>query len=286
MRTVTTLAELRPAIAFLRNTGDMALVPTMGALHEGHLSLIRQAKRLAPNVVVSIFVNPTQFGPNEDFAAYPRQFADDTLLLEAAEVSLLWAPGVGEMYPEGFATTVSVAGLDEVLCGPVRPGHFAGVATIVAKLFNQVTPDIAIFGEKDWQQLAIIRRMARDLDFTHPAPAQIFGAPTLREDDGLAMSSRNRYLSDNERSVAAALPHEMKAALARLEQGADVAETLAALEVDLIDAGFSSVDYAVLADERSLRPLAELPAQGGRLFVAARIGGTRLIDNMPAPAAD
>jgi len=281
MNTVTTLPDLREATAALRRSGPIALVPTMGALHEGHLTLVRQAADLAPNVVVSIFVNPAQFGPNEDLAAYPRQLAEDSRLLEAEGIALLWAPPVEEMYPEGFATAVSVKGLSEGLCGAVRPGHFDGVAMVVAKLFNQVRPDLALFGEKDWQQLAVIRRMARDLDLCFPHPSRILGVETVREADGLAMSSRNRYLAPEDREAAAALPREMKAAIETIEEGGNVLATLEKLEVDLIDAGFDAIDYATLADAESLVPLSETNHAPMRLLVAARIGGTRLIDNMP-----
>ncbi|WP_336979316.1 pantoate--beta-alanine ligase [Altererythrobacter fulvus] len=281
MKAVTTIGELRDAVAQLRKAGPVALVPTMGALHEGHLTLVRRARELAPSVVVSIFVNPTQFGPNEDLGAYPRQLAEDTRLLEAEGATLLWAPSVDEVYPAGFATTISVSGVSEGLCGAARPGHFDGVATVVAKLFNQVRPDIALFGEKDWQQLAVIRRMARDLDLTQPEAANIVGVPTVREGDGLALSSRNRYLSAEERAAAAALPRSIKAAIALIEQGADVPATLAVLEAELVEAGFTSVDYAMLADAVSLEPLAALGNAAARLLVAARIGRTRLIDNMP-----
>lgn len=281
MQTVNRLTALREAVESLRAAGPVALVPTMGALHEGHITLVRRARELAPNVIASIFVNPTQFGPNEDFSAYPRQLEQDARLLEAEGVKLLWAPPAEEVYPDGFATTVAVKGLSDGLCGAVRPGHFDGVATVVAKLFNQVQPDIAVFGEKDWQQLAIIRRMSRDLDFTLPHWTRIEGVPTVREADGLAMSSRNRYLSAGERAAAAALPQEMKAAIELIEGGAPVSATLAALEVDLIDAGFTSIDYAELADAASLLPLNNKPTAPARLLVAARIGTTRLIDNMP-----
>ena len=284
MQTVNRLADLRAAVDSLRARGEVALVPTMGALHEGHLTLVREARKQAPSVVVSIFVNPTQFGPNEDLAAYPRQLAEDSRLLEAEGVDVLWAPPVEEVYPEGFATTVTVAGLSENLCGASRPGHFDGVATVVGKLFNQVRPHVALFGEKDWQQLAVIRRMARDLDLTLPTAERILGVPTVREADGLAMSSRNRYLSADDRAHAAALPRLMREAIDRIEGGADAAQALEGLRHGLIDAGFS-VDYAELADAESLASLAGLTGRPARLFVAARIGGTRLIDNMPVAAA-
>ena len=285
MQTANRLPELRAAVDSLRTRGEVALVPTMGALHEGHLTLVREARKRAASVVVSIFVNPTQFGPNEDLAAYPRQLAEDSRLLEDEAVDLLWAPPVDEVYPEGFATTVSVADLNETLCGASRPGHFDGVATVVAKLFNQVRPDLALFGEKDWQQLAVIRRMARDLDLTQPFAVRILGVPTVREADGLAMSSRNRYLSAEDRQRAAALPRLMREAIGRIEGGDGVAEALDALKQGLLAAGFTSVDYAELADGESLQAMATLSNRPARLFVAARIGGTRLIDNMPVAAA-
>jgi pantoate--beta-alanine ligase len=280
VQTVDRLVPLRKAVDSLRARGEIALVPTMGALHEGHLTLVREARKVAPSVVVSIFVNPTQFGPNEDLAAYPRQMAEDSKLLEAENVDLLWAPSVEEVYPDGFATTISVAGLGETLCGASRPGHFDGVATVVAKLFAQVRPDVALFGEKDWQQLAVIRRMARDLDLTQPPADRILGVPTVREADGLAMSSRNRYLSPEDRARAAALPRLMRDAVGSIADG-NVAEALADLKKGLLDAGFFGVDYAELADAQFLLPLAAHSPIPSRLFVAARIGGTRLIDNMP-----
>lgn len=281
MQTVDRLESLREAVTTLRGQGPVALVPTMGALHEGHFALVREAKAQAASVVVSIFVNPAQFGPNEDLDAYPRQRAEDSTMLEAEGVDVLWAPPVSEVYPDGFATTVSVSGLSDGLCGASRPGHFDGVATVVAKLFNQVRPDLAVFGEKDWQQLAVIRRMARDLDLTHPRPEAIFGVPTVREADGLALSSRNRYLSPGDRERAAVLPRAMREAIARIEDGADVTRSLAALEEALLGGGFTTVDYAELADAASLQPLAALGGRPARLLIAARIGGTRLIDNMP-----
>jgi pantoate--beta-alanine ligase len=244
------------------------------------MALVDAARRAADRVVVSIFVNPKQFGPNEDLDAYPRRMAADAALLEAEGGELLWAPAVEAMYPGGFATNVAVSGVSEGLCGAARPGHFDGVATVVLKLFNQVAPDVALFGEKDWQQLAVIRRMARDLDLTVPRVEAIIGVPTVRESDGLALSSRNQYLSPQARAQAAALPRAMRETIAALRAGSAVAPTLAALEAHLLQAGFDSVDYATLADESSLALLDRLGSAPARLLVAARIGGTRLIDNM------
>lgn len=281
MQTARTLDVLRNIVARLRADGStVGLVPTMGALHDGHLTLVRRAREACDHVVASIFVNPTQFGPNEDLDAYPRQLAEDSAMLEAEGCALLWAPDANEMYPDGFVTSIRVSGVSEGLCGAARPGHFDGVATVVNKLFNQVLPDMAFFGEKDFQQLAVIRAMARDLDLTRPHVLQVIGVPTVREADGLAMSSRNRYLSESDRAAAATLPQAMKAAIVRIEEGQPVPPVLAALEADLLNAGFASVDYAVLADAASLAPIERLSGGSARLLVAARIGGTRLIDNM------
>lgn len=281
MQTTSTLAALRERVAKLRDGGEtIGLVPTMGALHEGHLTLVRRAREACDHVVASIFVNPTQFGPSEDLDAYPRQLEEDAAMLEAAGCALLWAPDVATMYPRGFTTGISVSGVSEGLCGADRPDHFDGVVTVVCKLFNQVRPDTAFFGEKDFQQLAVIRTMARDLDLTAPYANQIIGVPTVREADGLAMSSRNQYLSSEDRAAAAALPAAMKAAIATIESGGKVAEALSALEADLIAAGFAKVDYAVLADATSLAPIDTRTGGSARLLVAARIGTTRLIDNM------
>jgi pantoate--beta-alanine ligase len=281
VQTITSLNMLRNKVVSLRVNGNsLALVPTMGALHDGHLTLVREAKKRADHVCVSIFVNPTQFGPNEDLEAYPRQMEADSALLAAEGVDLLWAPTVQEMYPAGFSTSIRVAGVSDNFCGASRPGHFDGVATVVCKLFNQVRPDVACFGEKDWQQLAVIRRIARDLDLSAPLPHRIEGIPTVREEDGLAMSSRNRYLSPENRAAAATLPLAMKEAIARIEAGEEVPATLAALEDALLGAGFASVDYAELADAGSLERWDNLQKGPARLLVAARIGGTRLIDNM------
>jgi pantoate--beta-alanine ligase len=289
MQTVSTRAALGKAVAALKSGGKtLALVPTMGALHEGHLTLVRQARAAADRVAVSIFVNPLQFGVNEDLAAYPRQLAHDSRLLREAGADLLWAPTVEEMYPDGFATTVSVAGLDRVLCGLHRPGHFDGVATVVLKLFNQVGPDVALFGEKDWQQLTIIRRMARDLDLALPRAEAIIGVPTVREPDGLAMSSRNRYLSAAERACATTLNLAMRHAVGAILVGDPVEDALDHLRRTILAAGFDRIDYADLRTAETLAALGRWDGQAARLLVAAHIGRTRLIDNMaiePAMAA-
>lgn len=280
MQTVQSLDPLRRAVAELRQAGKLALVPTMGALHEGHLTLVREAKTQAARVAVSIFVNPLQFGAGEDLGAYPRQMERDCALLEAEGVDLVWAPTVAAMYPQGFATNIAVTGISDGLCGAARPGHFDGVATVVCKLFNQVLPDVALFGEKDWQQLAVIRRMARDLDLIRPHVDQIVGVPTVREADGLAMSSRNAYLTPAQRAQAATLPAAIKTAIAAIENGEDVPSTLGALQLALLEAGFASIDYAELRDAEDLEPLNSRSARPMRLLVAARIGKARLIDNM------
>ena len=281
MQTVTQLDPLRSAVQALKASGAVALVPTMGALHEGHLTLVREAAQRAAHVVVSIFVNPRQFRPGEDLDAYPRQLAEDSALLAAAGVSLLWAPPAAVMYPPGYATNVSVGGVSDGLCGTARPGHFDGVATVVCKLFNQIGPDLALFGEKDWQQLAVIRRMARDLDLILPKPDAIIGVPTVREADGLAHSSRNAFLSPELRQAAATLPRAMQTAIAAIREGGRVRDVLDALHLELDLAGFSAVDYAELRDAETLALLAEPGTAPARLLVAARIGTTRLIDNMP-----
>ena len=286
VQTINQLDLLRTSVARLRIDGKVALVPTMGALHDGHLSLVREARRSAAHVVVSIFVNPRQFGANEDLAAYPRDLARDSALLAAEGVSLLWAPDAAQMYPAGYATSIAVGGVSDGLCGAARPGHFDGVATVVAKLFNQVQPDIALFGEKDWQQLAVIRRMARDLDLTHPAADAIFGVPTMRESDGLAMSSRNGYLTAQQRSQAACLPRAMAEAAADMARAIPVAQALAGLRDALLAGGFDTVDYAELRDADGLSPLNHLSGAPARLLVAARIGKARLIDNIAVPPGE
>jgi pantoate--beta-alanine ligase len=279
VQTIRDAVTLRNALEGLRADGPLALVPTMGALHEGHLALVREAKSRAAHTIVSIFVNPLQFGAGEDLDAYPRTAERDSELLRREGVAVLWMPGPTDMYPPGFATRISVGGLTGVLCGRSRPGHFDGVATVVAKLFNQTLPDMAFFGEKDWQQLAVIRQMARDLDLAAPAAEAIHAVPTVREADALAMSSRNAYLSAEERGRAAVLPAAMREALEAFRAGGAVARVLGELKLRLEEAGFE-VDYGEFRDGETLEP-AQSPAEGARLFVAARIGGTRLIDNMP-----
>ncbi|MFD1613380.1 pantoate--beta-alanine ligase [Sphingomonas tabacisoli] len=277
MQTIRQLKPLRKAIAALKaQGGKVAFVPTMGALHAGHMALVEEAKRRAEHVVASIFVNPKQFGPNEDLSAYPRRAAKDSAMLSEAGVAVLWMPEVEVMYPAGHATNVSVIGVSDGLDGAARPGHFDGVATVVAKLFNQVRPDIALFGEKDFQQLAVIRRMVADLDFG----IEIVGVPTEREEDGLALSSRNVYLTEEERLQARALPRALGAAATAIEGGGDVADALAKAEASLLESGFQSVDYVALCDAATLQPVTAL-TQPSRLLAAARIGAARLIDNVP-----
>lgn len=281
MQTVKSLGVLRTTLGQLRSNGKrIALVPTMGALHEGHLTLVRRARAEADHVVASIFVNPKQFGPNEDLDAYPRQLAADAALLESEGVAVLWAPTVDAMYPAGFATSISVSGVSDGLCGASRPGHFDGVATVVCKLFNQVQPDMAFFGEKDFQQLAVIRTMARDLDLTAPHEGAIIGVPTVREADGLAMSSRNRYLTPEQRAAAAVLPQVLTTAAQTITEGLQpiwLAKSVAEDELQL--AGFR-IDYIEVVDAQTLAPIAALDDRPARILVAARIGTTRLIDNM------
>ncbi|WP_010161803.1 pantoate--beta-alanine ligase [Sphingomonas sp. PAMC 26617] len=279
MQTIRTLDALRSAIADFRSDGaGIALVPTMGALHSGHIALIETARRQGRKVVASIFVNPRQFGPNEDLARYPRREAADARMLSEAGCDLLWLPPVDVMYPAGFATNISVSGVSEGLDGAARPGHFDGVATVVAKLFNQVRPDVALFGEKDFQQLAVIRRMVADLDFG----IEIEGVPTQRDDDGLALSSRNVYLEPEQRAAAVALPRALGEAARAIARGDSPADALAAARESLIAAGFV-VDYVELVDAATLTSdIAE--DRPRRLLAAARLGATRLIDNLDVPA--
>ncbi|MGN6820503.1 MAG: pantoate--beta-alanine ligase [Sphingomonas sp.] len=272
MQIVHHLPDLRRAVAALRTGGArVALVPTMGALHAGHMALIDAARATGAKVVASIFVNPKQFGPNEDLSRYPRPAEADKALLIAHGCDLLWMPGVDDMYPAGFATNVSVSGVSAGLDGAARPGHFDGVATVVSKLFNQVGPDAAFFGEKDFQQLAVIRRMVADLD----VDLEIVGVPTVRESDGLALSSRNVYLSADERARAVALPRALAEAKRAIEAGESGA--LDAAMASMAAAGFVT-DYVSLVDAGTLsEPQVGRPR---RLLAAAKIGTTRLIDNL------
>ncbi|QQV76989.1 pantoate--beta-alanine ligase [Sphingomonas aliaeris] len=274
MQTIRTLDLLRSGLAELRgDRSRIALVPTMGALHAGHIALIEAAKRPGTRVVASIFVNPKQFGANEDLSRYPRKELADTRMLNDAGCDMLWMPPVDIMYPAGFATNISVTGVSDGLDGAARPGHFDGVATVVTKLFNQVRPDTAYFGEKDFQQLAVIRRMVADLDMG----IDIVGVPTQREDDGLALSSRNIYLDESERGRAVALPRALGVAAKSIAKGDPVDDALNAARETLIAAGFT-IDYVELVDAESLGvPDA---TRDRRLLAAARIGTTRLIDNL------
>lgn len=276
MQIVRSVAEVTEAGAALRARGTLALVPTMGALHAGHMALIAEARRRADHVATSIFVNPAQFGVGEDLANYPRREADDMAMLEEAGCDLVWLPEAGDIYPEGFATKVSVGGVARRWEGEARPGHFDGVATVVAKLLNAVGPDVATFGEKDFQQLVVIRRMVADLAI----PVEIVGVPTVREDDGLALSSRNAYLSPADRLRAPALPRALQSAREAIESGSAVDRTLDEARRSLGTAGFSTIDYFGLVDADTLEQLAA-PSGEMRLIAAAKIGDTRLIDNLP-----
>ncbi len=273
MQIVREIITLPAAMEALRASGTVALVPTMGALHDGHLALVAEARRRADRVIATIFVNPLQFNDASGLERYPRSEADDLAKLEAAGCDLVWLPGAAELYPEGFATTVSVAGIGERWEGEHRPGHFDGVATVVAKLFIATMPDVAVFGEKDFQQLAVIRRLTADLAL----PIEIVGLETAREPDGLAMSSRNLLLSADERASAPALYGALaRAADRRIKT---VAEALGEARGDLAAAGFGPIDYVAYVDERTLEPLGEF-GSGGRLIAAASLGSVRLIDNV------
>ena len=273
MQTVRSSEELARARAQI--TGVLALVPTMGALHAGHMALIEEAKRRADAVAASIFVNPAQFNDKDDLARYPRQEADDARKLEQAACDLLWAPSVDDIYPRGFSTSVHASGVADRWEGEHRPGHFDGVATIVAKLLLAVRPDVALFGEKDFQQLAVIRRMVADLSIA----TEVVGVPTVREPDGLALSSRNALLSPDERSRAVALPRALEAARDAVLDGVDVGGVLGEAQDSLLEAGFSRVDYFALVDAATLEPI-DRPSGEMRLIAAAVIGNTRLIDNV------
>ena len=275
MQTVRRSEELALALDALRSGGTIALVPTMGALHAGHMALVAEAKRRADHVVATIFVNPMQFGAGEDFGRYPRQSAEDSELLEDNGCDLLWMPAIEDIYPADFATRVSVSGVSDRWEGEARPGHFDGVATVVAKLLLSVRPHVAVLGEKDFQQLAVIRRMVAVLNLG----VEIVGVPTVREPDGLALSSRNAYLSADERSRAVALSNALNDAAQAIRSGQAVNSVLEEARQLLIEAGFSRVDYFALVDAGTLEPL-NAAAGEMRLIAAAVIGSTRLIDNM------
>ena len=255
---------------------SVGLVPTMGGIHDGHLALVREAAAGSDRVVASLFVNPKQFSPGEDFSAYPRDEARDADLIAGAGGDALFAPPGDHVYPEDFSTAVSVHGLTEGLCGAFRPGHFEGVATVVAKLFNMVRPDAAWFGEKDFQQLQVIRRLARDLDLG----VEIHGVETVREADGLALSSRNVYLSEAERAAAPALHLALLALAGKAAAGADVARAIREAERTIAASGFGRIDYVAVVDRETLRPV-EAPITGeARALAAAWLGKARLIDNV------
>lgn len=279
MEIVRTVEDMRALVRGWRAEGlASAVVPTMGGLHEGHLSLVRRGLAEANRVVATLFVNPTQFNDAADLDAYPRDEAADAGMLAGAGCHLLFAPPVNIMYPEGFSTEVRVRGLTDCLCGAARPGHFDGVAQVVTKLLNQAQADVAIFGQKDWQQLAVVRRLARDLDIA----TRIVGAETVRESDGLAMSSRNRYLSPAERTIAGRLPQIMAETARSVAGGADPGRAGERGTAALEKAGFRSVDYLECRDGETLE-LSTAP--GARLFAAAHLGRARLIDNIPIPAS-
>lgn len=275
---VRTVADLRRAVAAWRAQGlGVAFVPTMGALHEGHLDLIREAGRQADRTVASVFVNPTQFAAHEDLGRYPRQEATDAALLAGAGCDLLYAPAVEEMYPPGATTTIAVGGPADGLEGEFRPQMFGGVALVVAKLFNQVAPDVAVFGEKDWQQLAVIRRMVRDLDL----PVRLVGVPTARDGHGLALSSRNAYLDEAQLETARRLNGVLADAADRARAGRPLAGVEKDAHAALLKAGFDRIDYVAVREAESLKPFAAGVVDGpARVLAAAWIGMTRLIDNL------
>lgn len=271
--------ELRETVKAWRQDGQsVALVPTMGALHEGHLSLAREALRRCDRVIMSIFVNPTQFSPEEDLDSYPRTFEDDVDKFDAAGGHLVWAPTASEMYPEGFATRVIPKGAAEGLETDFRPHFFGGVATVCCKLFTQTLPDCAMFGEKDFQQLCVVRQMVRDLDL----PLEIVGCPTVREADGLAMSSRNAYLSDSQRKTAAQIYDVICDVARKIEAGGDAQSTCRTAEAVLKAAGFDEVDYVAVRDAETLEAAVGVADRPLRVLAAAWLGKTRLIDNVAA----
>ncbi|WP_409562606.1 pantoate--beta-alanine ligase [Hyphomicrobium sp. MC8b] len=279
IKIVRTVHDLRKAVAKWRGRDQtVGLVPTMGALHAGHISLVKLAKKKADKAVVSIFVNPTQFAANEDLSRYPRDEAGDLAKLAAADADLVWSPGVEEMYPDGFSTGVRAGSAAKDLEGAFRPGHFDGVATVCAKLFNQVTPDIAVFGEKDFQQLAVLRQMVRDLNM----PLKLIGSPTKRDADGLALSSRNAYLSEAERKIAPALYAAISALAKDVANGADIPAGVADAKRKVTAAGFTKIDYIEVRDAETLEPASTASGRPMRVLAACWLGKTRLIDNVAA----
>jgi pantoate--beta-alanine ligase len=277
---IRTVPELRGQTAAWRDEDErIALVPTMGALHEGHLTLVRRALETCNRVIVSLFINPTQFEKDEDLSVYPHDEVGDIEILEELGIHVLYAPTMEEMYPDGFATSVRVSELTEGLCGAFRPVHFAGVATVVTKLMLQSLPDVAVFGEKDYQQLQIIRRLARDLDI----PVLIDGVPTVREKDGLAFASRNAYLSPRERVVAPSLFKVLQKTATCLQTGEEVQGLMEAGKRELLKDGFSKIDYFEVCDAETLKPVSHIKA-AARVLAAAYLGKTRLIDNHPVVA--
>jgi pantoate--beta-alanine ligase len=277
---IRTVSELHDQVSAWRGEDRrIALVPTMGALHEGHLALVRRALKTCDRVIVSLFVNPTQFGENEDLDAYPRDEATDQAVLGELGVHLLYAPALEEMYPQGPVTSVRVPELAEGLCGAFRPVHFVGVATVVTKLFSQSLPDVALFGEKDYQQLQVIRALVRDLEI----PVRIEGVATVREEDGLALSSRNAYLSPAERAIAPLLFATLKHVAAGLREGGDVGSLIEEGKKALLEGGFSKIDYLEVCDAETLKPVSRIEAPA-RVLAAVHLGATRLIDNVPVAA--
>ncbi|MEM8580508.1 MAG: pantoate--beta-alanine ligase [Pseudomonadota bacterium] len=271
------VASLRMLQSSWRRAGEsVGLVPTMGALHAGHMALVKAAREECRHVIATIFVNPTQFGPTEDLQAYPNTFDADLQLLREEQVEVCFAPTPDVMYPVGFATTVRVAGLTEPLCGATRPGHFDGVTQIVAKLLNLGAADRAYFGQKDWQQLAVVRQMARDLNF----PTEIVGVPTVRAEDGLALSSRNAYLSEDEREIAPNLNRIIRNAAAQIARGHGAVGVCEAAAHELVKTGFRSVDYLECRDAQTLELVERPSKETARVFVAANLGKARLIDNV------
>lgn len=279
---VSTVAELRGIVAEWRKSGDkVAVIPTMGALHEGHLELVREARKRAKRTITSIFVNPAQFAPTEDFDKYPRTFEDDLTKLKSVGCDLVWAPHKGEMYPDGFATRIVPAGAAEGLETDFRPHFFGGVTTVCCKLFTQTGADFAMFGEKDYQQLAVILQMVRDLNL----PLEIIGVPTVREPDGLAMSSRNRYLSAEQRAQAISIHHAINKVAAAAAKGRGVETAIAEGKAAMTAAGFRQIDYLEVRDAATLKDWVRKSGRAGRVLAAAWLGETRLIDNVAVPVA-